>query len=134
VDEVDLVALAVPEEVVHRLARADERDLDVVVPHQKLATRDLVALGLVPNVLKCRCACASGTHSSRSIGWNSPELLHAAGRDQVVQDRLVAGEALEAHHLLGQESSVVAELDVALRGNLASALVRRHRQRRIKKA
>jgi hypothetical protein len=56
------------------------------------------------------------------------ELLHAAGRDQVVQDRLVAGEALESHHLLGEEGAVVPELDVALAGDLASALIRRHQR------
>src|SRR3954468_17058150 len=53
------------------------------------------------------------------------ELLHAAGRGQVVQDRLVPGEALEAHHLLGQERSVVPELDVALPRNFAAALIGR---------
>jgi hypothetical protein len=45
----------------------------------------------------------------------------------VVEDRLVAGEALEAHHLLGEERPVVAELDVALARNVAEALVERHR-------
>src|SRR6266487_5931035 len=44
VDEDDLVSLSVPEEVVHLIPRAAEGDLDVVVPHQDAAARDLVAL------------------------------------------------------------------------------------------
>ena len=126
VDEVHLVALAVPEEVVHRLARPDEGDLDVVLPHQQLPPRDLVALGLG----------AEGLEMAMRVRVRDPllaldrlelaELLHAAGRDQVVEDRLVAREAFEAHHLLGEEGSVVPELDVALPRDLASALVGRH--------
>src|SRR5256885_9310418 len=53
--------------------------------------------------------------------------LHdAAGRLEVVEDRLVAGEALEPHHLFGEERAVVAELDVALARNVSEALVERH--------
>ena len=87
--------------------------------------------GSTSNVLKCRCACASGTHSSRSIGSNAAELHDAARRLEVVEDRLVAGEALEAHDLLGQERAVVAELDVPLARNVAEALVEGHRRQRI---
>ena len=47
----------------------------------------------------------------------------------MVEDRLVAGEALEAHHLLGQERAVVAELDVPLARNVAEALVEGHGRR-----
>ena len=54
------------------------------------------------------------------------ELLHAARRLEVVQDRLVAGEALEAHDLLGQQRAVVAELDVPLARDVAEALVEGH--------
>ena len=43
VDEDHLVALAVPEEVLHRLRRPRDRDLDVVVPHQKPPARDGVS-------------------------------------------------------------------------------------------
>src|SRR5438045_1362584 len=57
------------------------------------------------------------------------DLRDAARRGQVVEDRLVAREALEAHDLLGQQRSVVAELDVALSRNLASDLVRGHRRK-----
>ena len=44
----------------------------------------------------------------------------------MVQDRLVPGEALEPHDLLGQERSVVPELDVALARDVAETLVGRH--------
>src|SRR5581483_12382997 len=37
VDEDDLVALAVSEEVLHRPARAAKRDLEVIVPHEQAA-------------------------------------------------------------------------------------------------
>ena len=65
-----------------------------------------------------------------------PDLLHAAGRKQVVEDRLVAGEALEAHDLLDQQrrgavarggGRGVAELDVALLRDLAQAVVTHQR-------
>ena len=46
VHEDHLVALAVPEEVVHGAGRATERDLDVLVPHQRPAAGDLVAFRL----------------------------------------------------------------------------------------
>ena len=126
VDEDDLVALAVPEEVVHRGVRPAERDLDVRVPHQGPPAADLVAAGLdVP-----------GVHAAMRVRLGDPflaldrrelaELLHAAGRFQVVQDRLVAREPLEPHHLFGEEASVFAKDDVTLAGNVAATLVERH--------
>ena len=42
------------------------------------------------------------------------ELDHAARRLEVVEDRLEAREALEAHHLFGEERAVVAVHDVTL--------------------
>jgi hypothetical protein len=54
------------------------------------------------------------------------QLAHAAGRLEVVQDRLVPGEALEPEDLLGQERPVVTELDVALARNVPEPLVHRH--------
>jgi hypothetical protein len=59
-------------------------------------------------------------------------LLDAAGRVEVVEDGLVAGEALEAHDLLGQERAVLPKLDVALARQAAEALVRRHAARIVK--
>ena len=53
-------------------------------------------------------------------------LDHAARRLEVVEDRLEAGEALEAHHLLRQQRAVVAVHDVALPRQVAEALVERH--------
>ena len=54
------------------------------------------------------------------------DLHDAARRLEVVQDRLHPDEALHAHDLLGQERSVVAELDVTLARDVAEALVERH--------
>ena len=125
-DEDHLVAFAVPEEVVHLLGGPAERDLDVRVPHQEPAAGDLVAAGLD----------ALGVHQPVLVGVRHPlvahdrlelaDLLHAAGRLEVVQDRFVAGEPLEPHHLLGEEGAVVAELDVTLARNVAESLVEGH--------
>ncbi len=80
VDEDDLVALAVPEEVVHPLLRAAERDLDVLVPHEEPAAGDLVALRRrCSYVFRWRCVCCSGTHSSRSIGTKPPSFATRHG-------------------------------------------------------
>ena len=125
-DEVDLVALAVPEEVVHRLGRPHERDLDVVVPHQELAAGDLVALGLDPDRLEVTVGVRVGHPLLALDRLEVAELLDPAGRREVVQDRLVPREALEAHDLLGQQASVVAELDVALPWDVAADLVGGH--------
>ena len=116
-DEDHLVALAVPEEVLHPLGGAAERDLDVAVPHQQPAAGDLVALGLD----------ALGVHDPVLMGVRHPLLaldrLEVA--DLLARGRATGGgrgstpfpgEALQAHHLLGQEGAVVAELDVRLRG------------------
>ena len=59
------------------------------------------------------------------------DVLDPARRPQVVEDRLVAGEALEAEHLLDQQRRGavaagvlgVAELDVALAGHPAHLVV-----------
>src|SRR5581483_3542968 len=53
-------------------------------------------------------------------------LEHAARRLEVVEDRLEPREALEAHHLLREQRSVVPGHHVALPGQLAEALVERH--------
>ena len=126
VDEDHLVPFAVPEEVLHLLGGPAERDLDVRVPHQEPAAGDLVAAGLD----------ALGVHHPVLVGLRHPllthdrlelaDLLHTAGRLQVVEDRLVPGEALEPHHLFGEQGAVVAELDVALARNVAETLVERH--------
>ena len=126
VHEDDLVPLAVAEEVVHRALGAAERDLDVGVPHERASPGDLVALGgHVVGVLEpMRVRLGDPLLAlDRSEG---AELLHAAGRLEVVQDRLVAGEALEAHDLLGQEPSVLAKDDVALARELPATLVEGH--------
>ena len=48
----------------------------------------------------------SGTHSSRCDRRERAQRVHLAGTLQVVEDRLVAGEPLVAHHLLGQQPAV----------------------------
>src|SRR5438105_3132251 len=126
VDEDHLVALAVPEEVVHLLGRAAQRDLDVPVPHQELAAGHLVAFRLD----------AVGGEVAVRMGVGHPflaldrlevaELLDPAGREVVVEDRLVPGEPLEPEDLLGQQGSVVPELDVPFPRHLAQTLVERH--------
>src|SRR6059058_786976 len=129
VHEDDLVALAVAEEVVHALRRPAERDLDVVVPHQEPAPRDLVALGLGVEGLEVPMRVLLRHPLLALDRLEAAELHDAARRLQVVQDRLVAGEALEAHHLFGEKRSVVPELHVALARNVAEALVERHDER-----
>ena len=126
VDEDHLVALAVAEEVVHRAGRPAERDLDVVVPHQQAAAGDLVAGGLGVERLEVQVPVLLRHPLLALDRLEAAELHDAAGRLEVVEDRLVAGEPLEAHHLLGEERPVVAELDVALARNVAEALVERH--------
>src|SRR5947208_11819597 len=126
VDEDDFVALAVAEEVVHLLLRAAEGDLDVVVPHQHAAAGELVAFRVD----------AVGLEVAMRMRVRNPlvtlDLLevadshHAAGRLEVVQDRLQPDETLHPHDLFGQERSVVSELDVTLAGDVAQTLVERH--------
>src|SRR6185437_3439306 len=63
------------------------------------------------------------------------DVLHAARRPQVVEDRLVAGEALEAEHLLHEQRRLpvagrrprVAELHMPLLRHLAQAVVTHQR-------
>ena len=114
VDEQDLVALAVAVEAVGVLGGLADPHLDVGVEHQDLAAEDRVALRLERD----------GVGQPVDVGVGHPlveldrlelaDLGDAARRVQVVEDRLVAGEALVAHHLLGQERPVLAELGMAL--------------------
>src|SRR4029453_3763142 len=73
VDEDDLVAFAVPEEVVHGLLGPAEGNLDVVVPHEGPAAGDLVALG--QDVVRVHAPVRMRLGNpplSRSIGLNAP--------------------------------------------------------------
>jgi hypothetical protein len=129
VDEDDLVALAVAEEVVHRLRGPAERDLDVVVPHQRPAAGDLVTGGVdaVRREMTVRVLLRQPlvAHDRLEAG----EVHDAAWRVQVVEDRLVAGEALEPHHLFAEQRPVLPKLHVALARDVAEALVERHAER-----
>ena len=129
VHEDDLVALAVAEEVVHALRRPAEGDLDVVVPHQQAAPGDLVAVGLGVEGLEVAVRVLLRHPLVALDRLEAAELHDAARRLEVVQDRLVPGEPLEAHHLFGEERAVVAKLDVPLARNVAEALVERHGER-----
>src|SRR5206468_2068571 len=123
VDEDDLVALAVPEEVLHRLLRAAQRDLDVVVPHQDAPAADLVA-GLVDlERVEMAVRVLVGNPFVALDLLEAVELHDAARRLQVVEDRLVPGESLEPHHLLGEKRPVLAKLDVPLARDVAETLV-----------
>ena len=126
VDEDHLVALAVAEEVLHRRRRPAERDLHVAVPHQQSAARDLVARGLDAGRLEVPVRVLVGQPLLALDRLEAGEVHHPARRVKVVQDRLVAGEPLEPHHLLGEERAVVAKLDVALPRNVAETLVEGH--------
>ena len=125
-DEDHLVALAVAEEVVHLLVRAAERDLDVLVPHQQAPAADRVALGLEAHRREVPVLVAVRDPLVALDRLELVHLRHPAGRGQVVEDRLVPREALEAHHLFGQQRPVVAELDVPLARNVAESLVEGH--------
>ena len=129
VHEDDLVALAVPEEVVHLFLRARERDLDVVVPHQQAPAGDLVALRVDVVCLEVAVRVRVRHPLVPLDLFEAADLHHAAWRLKVVQDRLHPDEALHAHDLLGQERAVVAELDVPFPRNVTEALVERHRSK-----
>ncbi len=136
VDEDDLVALAVAVEVVGLRLRDADAHLDVGVVLQHAAAQHCVALGLE----------ARGVGEPVHVRLGHPlleldrrELAHvldAAGRPQVVEDRLVAAEALEAEDLLHQQRRRavagarrvgIAELDVALGRDLAEVVVAHQR-------
>ena len=120
------VAFAVSVVMLHRGTRPAERDLDVVVPHQELAAADRVALGLDAHRPEVAMLVRTRVPLLALDPLEGADLLHAARRMEVVEDRLVPGEALEAHDLLGQERAVLTELDVALARHAAEALIGRH--------
>src|SRR5205823_2795822 len=114
VHEDDLVALAVPEEIVHRSGRATERDLDVRVPHQQAPPADLVALGLDVERRKMAVRVLVG-YPPREVDWRERAVVPYAARPLLaVEDRLVTVEALEPYHLVGKQRSVNEKLNVTL--------------------
>ncbi len=126
VDEDALVALAVPEEVVHLLGGAAERDLDVVVPHQDAAAGDLVAFRVDPVGVEMAVRVRFGNPLVALDLLERAELLDTARALEVVQDRLHPGEALQAHDLFGQERPVVPKLRMPLPGHRTKTLVEGH--------
>src|SRR5262245_43636170 len=126
VHEDDLVALAVSVEEIHRLGRPAERDLDVVVPHEQTTPADRIAfrIDLVSAQVTVSVAVRHPPLARDRLAGR--DRLNTAGGMQVVQDRLVPGEALEPHDLLGQKRPVLSELDVALAREAAEVEVGRH--------
>ena len=121
-----LVALAVAIEAVELLHGLADRHLEVAVEHQEAPAAQRVAARLH------RIGVGQPVHvrvGHPFVALDRAELadrVEPAGRVQVVEDRLVAGEALVAHDLLGEErraGAVPAHLHVALAGDLAEALV-----------
>ncbi len=126
VDVDDLVALAVAVEAVELRRRLADRHLDVAVEHQQPAAGDRVAARLdrvrVGQPVHVRVGHPLLAHDRREIA----DRVEPARRVQVVEDRLVAREALVAEDLLGQERrirSVAPDLDVPLARDLTKALV-----------
>src|SRR5215216_5033611 len=87
---------------------------------------DLVAPGLDPDRLEVPVCVGIRDPLVALDRLEVTELLDPAGGGEVVEDRLVPGEPLEAHDLFGQEAAVVAELDVALARDVAADLIRGH--------
>ena len=137
----DLVALAVSVEALERLGRLRDRDLDVAVPHQQAPARERVTARLdrlgvrEPVDVRLRHPLLALDRAERA------DLVEPAGRLQVEQDRLVAREALVAHHLLDEQRrrgadlaslaapplAVLAHLDVTLGWDLSETRVTHQR-------
>src|SRR5205823_5801004 len=122
----DLVALSVPVEALHAFCRPAKGYFHVVVPHQQLPAAELVPLGLDRGRLKVPVRMRVGDPLLALDRPELAELADPARRLEVVEDRLVPGEPLEAEDLLRQEQPVLAELDVPLARDVAAQLVRRH--------
>ncbi len=127
VDVDDLVALAVAVEAVHRLRRLADRGLDVAVPHQQAPPGDRVA----PR--RDRAGVGQPVHVG--VGHpllaldrpERPDPVEPAGGVQVVEDRLVAAEALVAEDLLDEQAPIAVapapHLGVTLGRDLSEAHV-----------
>src|SRR5206468_2933893 len=100
-----------------------ERYLDVVVVHEQPPPPDGVALRRDTARAEQVVAVCLGHPLLALQRLEATELVHPAWGLKVVEDRLVAREALEPHHLLREESAVVTKRHVALAGDLAAGLV-----------
>ena len=125
-DEDDLVALAVAVEVVRLALRDAEPDLDVAVVLEHAPAEHGVAHRLELHRVREPVHVRLRHPLLELDPLEVADLLHPAGREQVVEDRLVAGEALEAHDLLDEQRRVavrvgIAVLDVALGRDPAQA-------------
>ena len=123
VHEDHLVALAVLVERLLLRGGTADRDLHVVVPHQQPPPADRVPLR----------GDGARIDQAPGVGVGDPflpldrrelaHLLDSARALEVIEDRLVAREALVAHDLLGQQRAVLAQRRVALPRDLTPALV-----------
>ncbi len=122
-DEENLVALAVSVEAVALLSGLRDRDFDVAVPLKEAPRREEVAAGLdgvgVGQAVDVRVRHPLVADDRLEVA----NFGHPARRVEVVEDRLVSGEALEAENLFDQELAVSPELDVSLRRDLAELRV-----------
>jgi hypothetical protein len=121
--EQDLVPLAVAVEAVGFVRGLAHAHLDVGVEHQHAAAEHRVAAGLHRSHVGEAMDVRVGRPLLERDRLEGPALRHPARRLQVVEDRLVAREALVAHHLLDEQRAVLAELDVALGGDVAESVV-----------
>ena len=126
VDVDDLVALAVAVKALLGLGRLGDGDLDVVVVHQQLAPGDGVAArGRAVDVGEAVDVGVGDPLLAADRG-EAADLRQPARRVQVVEDRLVAAEALVAEDLLGQQRRAAPSrrtCDVALGGDLTEAQI-----------
>jgi hypothetical protein len=125
--EDEVVAIGIFVEVGHLLDGAAERKDHIVVEHQLDAPGDGVALG--GHLLRAEMAMLQNRFIQRLDGARvaQMELFDPRRRIVVIQDRLDAGEALRAQHLLCIESAIwSAELDMPLRRHLSHAYIPRH--------
>ena len=126
-DVEDLVALAVAVEALELLVGLADGDLEIAVEHQEAAAAHRIAAG------HDRLRVGQPVHVRRyplvaHDGAEFADRVEPAGRVEVVEDRLVAREALVAHDLLDQQppASVaggLADRYVPLGGDLAPAFV-----------
>jgi hypothetical protein len=120
VDEQHLVALAVAIEGVELLRRLADGDLNVVVEHQDAAPEDRVAGGAQRRGVRQPVHVRVGDPLVQRERLERADLGDVAGRAHVMEDRLVAGEALVAHDLLDEQPAIlVAELGMALGRQIA---------------
>ena len=113
-----LVALAVAVEAVERVGWLADRYLEIAVEHQEAAAVDRIAAGFDWAQIGQPVHVRLGRPLLALERSQGADLGDAAGRMDVVEDRLVAREPLVAHHLFDEQTTVVAHLRVPLARDL----------------